>query len=273
MKTKKNHRKSLYGPRSVYSLSVKSFILGVLFLACTQPLLSQVPKHSWWFGVTAGANLNFFRGSTQELNSGLISPVAFQNGHGAGLYSASLAEFHIPNSAWGIMLQAGYDSRKGSYDEEIAPCDCSVDLSTDLNYVTIEPSLRFAPFKSKFYLFGGPRLAFNLNKSFNFVLFTRSDYLNQSVPISLDGDFSNMNKVIISMQIGAGYDIPVSLKKMKTQYVLSPFISFQPYFGQSPRSIETWNITTLRFGAAFKYSQYKLKFNHRKRNRNKSMFK
>ena len=34
--------------------------------------------------------------------------------------------------------------------------------------------------------------------------------------------------------------------------MLSPFVSFQPYFGQSPRSVETWNITTLRAGIALK---------------------
>jgi outer membrane protein OmpA-like peptidoglycan-associated protein len=34
--------------------------------------------------------------------------------------------------------------------------------------------------------------------------------------------------------------------------VLSPFVSFQPYFGQTPRSSETWNITTFRAGAALK---------------------
>ena len=54
------------------------------------------------------------------------------------------------------------------------------------------------------------------------------------------------------MQIGAGYDIPISSQNKQNQYVISPFISFQPYFGQFPRSIETWNVTTLRVGAAIK---------------------
>jgi len=37
-----------------------------------------------------------------------------------------------------------------------------------------------------------------------------------------------------------------------TQFVISPFVAFQPYFGQSPRSVETWNVTTVRAGMAFK---------------------
>jgi hypothetical protein len=59
------------------------------------------------------------------------------------------------------------------------------------------------------------------------------------------------------MQIGAGYDIPLSTDANKTQFVLSPFVSFQPYFGQNPRSTETWNNTTVRAGVALKFGQGK----------------
>ena len=38
----------------------------------------------------------------------------------------------------------------------------------------------------------------------------------------------------------------------KTKLVLSPFVAFHPYFGQYPRSIETWNITTVRAGVVLK---------------------
>ena len=59
------------------------------------------------------------------------------------------------------------------------------------------------------------------------------------------------------MQIGAGFDIPLSSDRNKTQFVLSPFVSFQPYFGQNPRATETWNITTIRAGVALKFGQGK----------------
>lgn len=206
------------------------------------------------------------------MNSDLISPVAFHNGKEAGLYFAPLAEFHKSGSPWGIILQAGYDSRKGTFNEEVAPCNCSVDLTTDLSYITFEPSLRFAPFKSNFYLFAGPRLAFNLNKSFVYTVVTNSDILNQTARLSIKENFSNINKTIFSMQIGAEYNIPFSPKRKPTQIVLSPFVSFQPYFGQSPRSIETWNITTLRGGISLKVSQYKHKSGKRKSFKNKRMF-
>jgi outer membrane protein OmpA-like peptidoglycan-associated protein len=214
-------------------------------------------KPSWYFGVAGGANFNFYRGSTQQMNASFTSPKTFHDGFGAGLFIAPLLEYRPADSRWGIMLQAGYDSRKGEFDQVTTPCDCPADLSTNLSYITIEPSLRFAPFKSNFYLYGGPRLAFNLDKSFTYQLGTNPAFPNQEANAAVKGDFDNINKTIVSMQIGAGYDIRLSTEANKTQFVLSPFVSFQPYFGQNPRSTETWNNTTVRAGVALKFGQGK----------------
>ncbi|MCJ7448719.1 MAG: OmpA family protein [Bacteroidales bacterium] len=245
---------------SPYSLPIKSLILSALILtgiqATLQAQVDQFTKPSWWFGAAAGANFNFYRGSTQELNSDLTVPTAFHDGNGIGLYLAPLLEFHRPDSRWGIMLQAGYDSRKGFVrTSSYPPYNCAADLSANLSYITVEPSLRLAPFKSNFYLYGGPRFAFNLGKSFTYKLGINPDYPDQVADPDVTGDFSNMNKTLISMQIGAGYDIPLSSQNKQIQFVLSPFVSFQPYFGQDPRSIETWNVTTLRVGAALKFGR------------------
>ena len=55
----------------------------------------------------------------------------------------------------------------------------------------------------------------------------------------VNGDLSDVKKTLVSLQVGAGYDIYLSSQMHRTQFVLSPFISYQPYFGQSPRTIET----------------------------------
>jgi len=55
--------------------------------------------------------------------------------------------------------------------------------------------------------------------------------------------------------VGAGYDISLTHKSIYRQVVLSPFVSFHPYFGQSPRSIETWTVSTLRIGAVLKFGR------------------
>lgn len=251
--------------RSPYSLVIKSLIFSALILTGIQvPLKAQtvikvqedsITKPSWWFGVAGGANLNYYQGTTQKLNSELTTPAAFRHGTGAGLYLAPSIEFHRPDSRWGIMLQAGYDSRKGKFDKIVTPCNCPADLAGKITYITVEPSLRFAPFKSSFYLYAGPRLAFNLAKSFTYKLGINPDVPGQAATPDVKGDFSSINKTIFSMQIGAGYDIPISSEKKQTQWVLSPFVSFQPYFGQDPRSIETWTLTTLRIGATIKFGR------------------
>jgi outer membrane protein OmpA-like peptidoglycan-associated protein len=241
---------------SPYGLAIKSLIGGALILTGLQSTLQaqevQFSKPSWYFGVAGGANVNFLRGTTQELNSELTVPAAFHDGNGVGLYVAPLIEYHRPDTRLGLMLQVGYDSRKGSFNEVLTPCNCPADLNTDLSYLTVEPSLRFAPFKSNFYLYGGPRFAFNLSKSFTYKQGVNPAYPLQVANPDVTGDFSNVNDNLISMQIGAGYDIPLSSQRHHTQFVLSPFVSYQPYFGQDPRSIESLNVTTLRAGVALK---------------------
>jgi outer membrane protein OmpA-like peptidoglycan-associated protein len=212
---------------------------------------------SWWFGVAAGANFNFYRGTTQQLNDNLMVPTAFRHGMGIGLYVGPAIEFHRPDSRWGIMLQAGYDSRRGKFDQVKSPCNCPQDLSTNLSYFTIEPSLRFAPFKSSFYLYVGPRLAFLNTSAFTYKLGTNPAIPEQAPNPDVKSTFSAMNAVMASMQIGAGYDIQLSSDEKQMKTVLSPFITYHPYFGQDPRSIETWNVSTVRAGAVLKFGRGK----------------
>ena len=263
----KNITKYKKAPRQAWSantLPIKSLSLAFLtILSIQNEIVAQqtqelkYAKPSWFFGVAGGANFNFYRGSTNQLNASFTPPATFHNGDGVGLFVAPLLEYRPANSKWGVMLQAGYDSRKGTFDQVNTACDCPADLTTKLSYITVEPSLRFAPFKSNLYLYGGPRLAFNLDKSFEYQLGINPAYPNQTPSAAVTGDLDNVEKTLISMQIGAGYDIPLSTDSKKTQFVLSPFVSFQPYFGQNPRSTETLNITTIRAGVALKMGQGK----------------
>lgn len=214
---------------------------------------AQYEKPTWLLGVAAGANFNFYRGTTQRITADPMVPTAFHDGTGEGLFAAPLIEYRFPNSVWGIMLQAGYDNRQGEWDQVISPCNCPMDLSANLSYITIEPSLRIAPFKNPFYVFTGPRLAFNLDKSFTYQKGTNPDYPEQIAEPEVNADFSDVEDRVISMQVGAGFDIPLSSNTQRNQFVLSPFVAFHPYFGQNPRSVESWNITTIRAGAALKF--------------------
>jgi outer membrane protein OmpA-like peptidoglycan-associated protein len=210
-------------------------------------------KPSWWFGVMGGANFNFHEGSTQKINDNLTALAAFQKGMGIGLFVGPTIEYYKPGTRLGFMFQAAYDNKNGKFKEILSACNCPMDLKSNLSYVSIEPSLRFAPFRNSLYLFAGPRFSFNMNKSFEFQQKTNPAFPDQIQNPEITGDMSDVKKTTISMQVGLGVDIPISSQEKRTQFVLSPFIAYQPYIGQTPRTIETWNITTLRAGAAFKF--------------------
>jgi len=184
MKAKTNIKKGSGLERSPYSLAIRSVILSAFFIISIQVSLraqeAQYTTPSWWFGAAAGANFNYYRGTTQQLNSDLTTPAAFYHGNGVGLYLAPLLEYHHPKTALGFMLQLGYDSRGGKFDQVIAPCNCPADLDIELTYVTIEPSLRIAPFKSNFYIYVGPRFAFTQEKSFTYKQCIQFAYLYAS---------------------------------------------------------------------------------------------
>jgi outer membrane protein OmpA-like peptidoglycan-associated protein len=218
--------------------------LMVMFMAQTT-VKAQDVQPTWWFGLSGAANFNFFDGTTQRLNNTSIVPAAFHKGNGVGLYGSALVEYR-PGRVWGAMLNLAYDSRAGKFNGVIAPCNCPATLKTNVSYFAAEPSLRFGFKSTNLYFFAGPRLAINLQKDFNYT------QLNQD---NNDGELSEVRKTLISGQVGVGYEFPISKAGSSTQWALSPFVSYHPYFGQDPRSIESWSMTTVRAGIALKFGK------------------
>ena len=204
---------------------------------------------TWWFGESVAANFNYYGGTTQILNQNTTVPTAFHKGMGIKPYASVLAEYR-PNKMWGGMLNLAFDNRGGKFDEVIAPCNCPADLSTNLSYFTIEPSLRLAPFSSAFYVFAGPTIAINVSKEFTYTQLNQTD---------IKADWGDVSKTIVSAQAGAGIDIPLSAKESRVQMTLSPFASFQTNLFQQPRSIESMSVYTFRAGVALKIGTGKRK--------------
>src|SRR6185295_11221466 len=100
MKTKNNFKIGSRIARSYYLLVLSSSFLCAMIMLGNQtslqaqmiqqteePKTEALPMYTrpnWWFGVAAGANFNFFRGTTQQLNSDLTVPAAFHHGKGLG---------------------------------------------------------------------------------------------------------------------------------------------------------------------------------------------
>jgi outer membrane protein OmpA-like peptidoglycan-associated protein len=230
-----------------YKIIKSSVVCSLLLLMTNSAVQAQTEQPTWWFGLSGAANTNFYDGTTQRLSNDLIVPTAFHKGNGIRPFGSLLIEYR-PSRVWGGLLNVGYDGRGGKFDDVIAPCDCPATLETNTSYLTIEPSLRFSPGGGNFYLFAGPRVGINLQKDFSYTQLRQPD---------TDGELSEMRKTVISGQIGAGYDIPLSPEGSTTKYVLSPFVSYHPYFGQDPRNIESWSMSTLRTGVAIKFGKAK----------------
>ncbi len=197
----------------------------------------------WWFGESGAVNFNYYRGTTQMLNQSLTVPTAFHKGNGVKPYASLLTEYR-PGKVWGGMLNVAYDNRGAKFDGVMAPCNCPANLSTNISYIAVEPSLRIAPFASAFYVFAGPTLSINLSKEFMYTQLKQPD---------TRADWSDIRKTVFSAQAGAGIDIPLSKRTSETQMSLSPFASFQTDFGHEPRSVESWSFYTIRTGIALKF--------------------
>lgn len=200
---------------------------------------------TWWFGVSAAGNLNYYTGTTQRLDNDYFVPTAFNKGIGVRPFGSILMEYNS-GKLFGAMLNVGYDGRGARFDDRIAPCNCPATLESNLSYLSVEPSLRLNAGASNFYFFAGPRVAFNISRDYEYTQLKQDDR---------NGDFSAIDKTLFSGQVGVGYDYLISTPNSKTAVVLSPFMSFHPYFGQEPRTIESLSISTVRTGLALKFGK------------------
>ncbi len=204
------------------------------------PLQTIRPK--WYFGQSIGLNLNTIQGNAQDLNEYTFIPTAFSSGEGKKPYASIFIEYRAFKKI-GFLLNAAYDNRGGKFKEVLAPCDCPENLTTNLGYAVLEPSIKLIPFKNNLYVFGGPTFQFNINKAFKYTQLYQTD---------INDDFGQIKSNSIGAQIGLGYDFFLSSKSNLTQIVLSPFASYQMKFGPTTRPNETWDIQTIRVGLALK---------------------
>lgn len=215
----------------------------LVIISASSVVRAQTVQSPWWFGLSGAANMNWYDGTTQRLNNSLIVPTAFHKGFGVRPYGSVLMEYR-PTGILGFMLNVGYDDRGAKFDKVEAPCNCPATLQTTLSYVTVEPSLRVSVPTTGLYFFAGPRVAFDVSKNFTYTQLRQPTTTSQ---------LSDVHNTILSGQVGLGYDIMVSAPTSTTLVSISPFVSYQPYFGQEPRGVESWTVTTVRAGIALKF--------------------
>jgi outer membrane protein OmpA-like peptidoglycan-associated protein len=224
-------------------------LVGMVTASQAQETPLQRPQPKLWFGVSGAATLNYYHGTIQTLNANVYAPTAFHKGFGVAPYGSAFFEYR-PNPVFGLMFNLAFDDRSGKFDEQIAPCNCPEDLKTNVKYLTMEPSLRIAPFSNGFYVFAGPIFSDGYKSSFTYTQVQQPDQA---------GNFSEFRKWKIGAQVGAGYDIPLSSKSSLTQVNLAPFIAYRPDMGEWPRTwnADSWSMQGLRLGLALKFGKAK----------------
>ncbi len=218
------------------------FVLAITtFLSFSTAQAGDKLQPKWWFGVAGGANFNFYSGEIKSLNTAIPTlSVPFKKGSGTGLFLAPLLEYRHDPIFLGI-LTIGFDGRGGSFDE-VATGGIEQSLSTTVNYLSVEPAVRITPFDFGLHFFAGPSLGFNAAKSFEH---------ETTSATAQKGDINNIRGTVFGGKIGVGYDIPLTSPDADLQIQLAPFASVN--FGQGPRSVEKWSLTTLRAGVAVKF--------------------
>jgi outer membrane protein OmpA-like peptidoglycan-associated protein len=225
--------------------------LTIPVLVLTSAVFMHAGEPVWWVGAAGAANLNFYGGMTQNLNPAVTTLTPFREGFGAGLYLAPVVEYR-PDPVWGAILQVGYDERRGDFFEVTCPCGEQSTLSAKPAYLSIEPSLRFAPFAGGLHLFAGPRLAFLAPWGD-----PRAFQYHRKGISTTEGEFDAMREVIFSGHAGVGYDLVWAPANGRRRVQIAPFVSFHPHFGQAPRETDYWGIATLRVGAVLKFGRVK----------------
>lgn len=224
-------------------------VITCMVLSGVQSLFAQERKlqPEWWFGGAGGINFNYYSSDISKPNASVTTASPFTKGSGVRAFLSPLLEYD-PDPVWGGMVQFGFDSRGGSFND-LSSGGTSYSLSTSLNYLSLEPSLKISPFASRsgesftgLYFYLGPRIGFNIGKTFT--------YKPQNAS-QVEGEWSGIRGAVITGQIGAGYDIPLTSSDADVQYKLSPFLAV--HLGQGPRSDENWSLTTLRMGIALKF--------------------
>jgi outer membrane protein OmpA-like peptidoglycan-associated protein len=198
------------------------------------------PTPMWWYGGAIGANFNFYSATINQLNPSLATAGTFSKGSGSGLYLSPMLEYR-PTNVWGGMLGLGFDGRSGSFDDA-----SGASLSTSMNYLSLEPSLRYSPFDFGLYFYAGPRIGFNVAKTFSYT---------PPGGTKGDGEWSGIRGAVLGGQLGAGFEFPLTPAANDVQIRIAPFVAAQ--FGQGPRSEESWSLASVRTGIAVKFGSTK----------------
>jgi outer membrane protein OmpA-like peptidoglycan-associated protein len=149
------------------------------------------------------------------------------------------------NRLFGAYLRATCDDRR------ITGTSSSNELDANLAYISIEPGVRLNILASRLHMLLGASAQFNITNTYSY----RPVLREGSVSVT-DAKLDNINKSILGVWGGFGYDIRLNPGSTGVGWVLTPFVEASYLFDQFNAPIgggsEKWNTLTGRGGLALK---------------------
>jgi outer membrane protein OmpA-like peptidoglycan-associated protein len=149
------------------------------------------------------------------------------------------------NHLFSAYLRATYD------DRSITGTSSGNELDAKLAYISIEPGLRLNILASRLHMLFGASALFNITDQYSY----RPVRGEGSIAVT-DATVDNINKTMLGVWGGFGYDIRLNPNSNGAVWVLTPFVEASYLFDQFSQPLdggsEKWNTLTGRGGLALK---------------------
>ncbi|MCZ7557866.1 MAG: hypothetical protein M5R41_15820 [Bacteroidia bacterium] len=218
-------------------------LLPGFFVLCTLPMMLQGqtdnpgPRDVVRFGLFGGLQFNMHSGTYEALDNNAVCGICeFENGEKTGLRLEGLFEYPLSRTFL-FSGRIGYQDFSGAFDRDkyrvgpVAqpsgpPVDMIVDQTFDnaLSYLTVTPGILYFPIDQELHLNLGLGFAFPLSKDYTLreVLVSPSDKTfadGTTDHIIRDEEIQEVNGLRLALELGAGYDIPLTRNLLLTPEV------------------------------------------------------
>lgn len=220
---------------------------------------------AWWFGAFGGPQYDIYFG---DLNMNLFAKepdnpfnymINYSGGAGAGIFLGIMGEYIPPREKWAYQLRLSLlNFKNGASNTEQFPdsLKTSYRFASQLNYISLSPSVRYNLMQEGLHIFGGLDLGLALSGNFD-----QEKYFINTGDIDqiTFTDLSNL-KFRFGGHFGVGYDIFMVDISNKLRVRFTPYAEVD--FGTSYISDNnsSWNSINFKTGLKIKFGFDKIKY-------------
>ncbi len=229
-------------PKQTFKGIITLFALVLTF----QTISAQLEDREWYYGFTAGVT----QSSIQDIQTSLIRPIFPEGSYDArsqkrlGFTGGAFVHYRFKDSRFAIQPEIYYSDMGGRFHyEDISELTYDIDLK--YSYLQINPNIKFYMMKG-FHASLGPQLGLIINRS---NLTYTSNQPEQGPDLQIQQSLREVLKgnSIVSVALGAGYDLPMGLS-LNFKYVVGISDSMETlangfYFIENKNSVSSMQLT------------------------------